>query len=114
DVLRTEADGVVTFLSLVEAIQNRQTARSLIIDEFSGRLGTESVNGIGAPIFEAEIGLIGTSSSPENIDPGSMSVDADPVVISLELNESEIEPVKAVVVKAVITVGENEVNARYF
>ena len=72
------------------------------------------MNGVRAPIFESEIGLIGTSSSSENIYPGSMSVDADPVVISLELNESEIEPVKAVVVKAVITVGENEVNARYF
>ena len=71
------------------------------------------MNGIGAPIFEAEIGLISTSSSPENIHPGSMCVDADPVVISLELNEGEIEPVKAVIIETVITVGEDEVNARY-
>ena len=71
------------------------------------------MNSVGAPIFEAEIGLIGTSSSPEDIHPGSMSVDADPVVISLELNESEIESVKAVVIKTVITVGEDEINARY-
>ena len=71
------------------------------------------MNGVGPAIFETEIGLISTSSSPENIDPGSMSVDADPVVISLELNESEIESVKAVVIKTVITVGEDEINARY-
>ena len=71
------------------------------------------MNGVGAAIFEAEIGLIGTGSSPEDIHPGSMRVDADPVVISLELNECEIETVKAVVIKTVITVGENEINARY-
>ena len=71
------------------------------------------MDSIGAAIFETEIGLIAAGSSPENIHPRRMSVDADSVVISLELNEGEIEPVIAVVIKTAITVGEDEINARY-
>ena len=113
DVIAAECDRGRAFQPLGDAIQHRQATRPRILNEFPGRLGTESVNGVGAAIFEAEIGLIGTGSSSENIHPGSMSVDADTIIVSLKLNEGEIEPVKAVVIKAVITVGEDEINARY-
>ncbi len=71
------------------------------------------MNGIGAAIFETEIDLIGAGCSPENINTGSVSVDADLVVSSLELNEGEIEPVKAVVIKTVVAVGEDQIDTRY-